>query len=199
MSLSTESIWNACSDQLRAFISKRISNSSMVDDILQDVFIKIHENIDTVKDEAKISSWIYQITRNSIIDYYRKNKIRLTDINSFSEYELNALYDKDPFTENEHERLIASGLQKMIDVLPEKYAQALYMVEIKGMSQVELANKLKISQSGAKSRVQRGRAMLKDSLMNCCHYEFDKYGTVISSHPIKCCCCHQYFENKKTA
>ena len=199
MSLSTESIWNACSDQLRAFISKRISNSSMIDDILQDVFIKIHENIDTVKDEAKISSWIYQITRNSIIDYYRKNKIRLTDINSFSEHELNALHDKDPLIENEHEKLIASGLQKMIDVLPEKYAQALYMVEIKGMSQVELANKLKISPSGAKSRVQRGRAMLKDSLMNCCHYEFDKYGTVISSHPIKCCCCHQYFEDKKTA
>lgn len=199
MSLSTESIWNACSDQLRAFISKRISNSSMVDDILQDVFIKIHENIDTVKDEAKISSWIYQITRNSIIDYYRKNKIRLTDINSFSEHELNALHDAGPLTENEYEKNIAAGLQKMIDVLPEKYAQALYMVEIKGMSQVELANKLKISQSGAKSRVQRGRAMLKDSLMNCCHYEFDKYGTVISSHPIKCCCCHQYFENKKTA
>jgi RNA polymerase sigma-70 factor (ECF subfamily) len=199
MSVSTESIWNACADKLRLFISKRVSGSSVVDDILQDVFIKIHENIDTIKDDAKISSWIYQITRNSIIDYYRKNKVRFADINSFPENELNALHDADPLTENEYEKHIASGLQKMINALPEKYAQALYMVEINGMSQVELAKKLKISPSGAKSRVQRGRTMLKDSLMNCCHYEFDKYGTIISYHPIKCCCCHQYSEEKKTA
>lgn len=199
MSPNTESIWNACSNQLRAFILKRIPNPSMAEDILQDVFIKIHENIDAVENNTKISSWIYQIAKNSIIDYYRRNKVKLTDIQAFSERELNAVADIDIILENEHERSVASGLQKMINALPEKYAQALTMVEIQGMSQVELARKLNISPSGAKSRVQRGRVMLKDSLMNCCHYEFDKYGTIISAHPIRCCCCHQYHDNKKTA
>ena len=83
----------------------------------------------------------------------------------------------------------ASSLQKMIDLLPEKYAQALTMVEFQGLSQIQLAQKLNLSVSAAKSRVQRGRKMLKDNLMNCCHYEFDKYGTIISYHPISCCCC----------
>lgn len=199
MSPNTESIWNACSNQLRAFIIKRISNPSLAEDILQDVFIKIHENIDSVENNTKISSWIYQIAKNSVIDYYRKNKVKLTNIQSFSEKELNAIDDLDVVSENEYERSVATGLQRMINALPEKYAQALTMVEIQGMSQIELARKLKISPSGAKSRVQRGRVMLKDSLMNCCHYEFDKYGTIISAHPIRCCCCNQYENTKKTA
>lgn len=197
MNHNTETIWRACSSQLRAFIRKRISNPSYADDILQDVFIKIHENIDSVKDNTKISSWVYQITRNSIVDYYRKNKIELTDFQMFTEKEFNAYEPLDEKPYYDSEKIIALGLPFIIKALPEKYAQALIMVELQGMSQVELAKKLNISPSGAKSRVQRGRQMLKDSLMKCCHYEFDKYGTIISAHPIKCCCCNQYKEEDK--
>jgi RNA polymerase sigma-70 factor, ECF subfamily len=197
MNPSTESIWSEYSHQLKAYILKRIPDSSFADDILQDVFIKIHEKIDSLKDHKKINSWIYQITKNSIIDYYRKQKIKLSDIQLVSEKELNALEAVDSKTERNPEERIASGLKVMIDSLPNEYAQALNLVEFQGLSQVQLAKELNISVSGAKSRVQRGRQMLKDSLMKCCHYEFDKYGTIISSHPIRCCCCHQDLEHRK--
>jgi RNA polymerase sigma-70 factor (ECF subfamily) len=62
------------------------------------------------------------------------------------------------------------------------------MVEFEGVSQTELADRLGISVSGAKSRVQRGRKMLRDILMKCCHFEFDRYGTIIDYYP-HCCCC----------
>ena len=89
------------------------------------------------------------------------------------------------------EQHIASGLTEMINALPEKYAQALNMVEIGGLSQVQLAKELNVSVSGAKSRVQRGRRLLKDSLLECCHYEFDRYGTIISYHSKSCCVCNK--------
>lgn len=189
MDYSTESIWQACSDQLKAYIVKRMPDPSLADDILQETFIKIHENIHLIKDETKICAWVYQIARNTINDYYRKDKTKLSEVQILPEEELNVVDEMDGKLEDNPTEHIASGLQRMINSLPEKYAQALNMVEIQGISQIELSKVLNISVSGAKSRVQRGRQMLKDSLMNCCHYEFDKYGTIISYHPIKCCCC----------
>lgn len=185
MQNKTETIWNAFCCQLRSFILHRISDPSLADDILQDVFLKVHSNIDNLKDDLKISSWVYQIARNTIIDYYRKHKIRLEDIDTIPVI--------DETTEESPAQEIASGLKGMVESLPEKYAQALLLVEFQGLSQIELARKLGISVSGAKSRVQRGRQMLRDSLMKCCHFQFDRFGTIIGYHPITCCCCHQHF------
>lgn len=192
MDHNTESIWRACSDQLKVYIVKRMPEASLADDILQEVFIKIHENIHSIKDDTKICIWVYQIAKNTINDYYRKQKIQLSDIEVVSEEELNASDEAESQTEENQIEQIASGLQRMINSLPEKYAQAIKMVELQGLSQIQLAKELNISVSGAKSRVQRGRQMLKDALMNCCHYEFDKYGTIISYHPISCCCCTEH-------
>ena len=79
----------------------------------------------------------------------------------------------------------------MMNNLPPEYCEALCLTELEGLSQKDYAEKIGISYSGAKSRVQRARKILKDMLMNCCHYEFDKYGTVIGIHPVECCCCNK--------
>jgi RNA polymerase sigma-70 factor, ECF subfamily len=183
MPTNTEKIWNDFCCQLKAYILKRIADPSLADDILQDIFLKIHAKIETLKDGSKIQSWVYQIAQHTIIDYYRKHKNHLEDID-------NVDIIAEPPSEMPVGK-IGFTLREMIEALPEKYAQALLLVELEGLSQIDLANKLGISVSGAKSRVQRGRQLLKDSLMNCCHYEFDHHGTVIDYHPITCCCCHK--------
>lgn len=195
MEYNTEKIWEELSLALRSFISRRISDSSQTEDILQDVFIKIHSNIDLLKENTKIRSWVYQIARNTIIDYYRKQKIKLEDIDEIPLEDEKALNDINNMIELEPAQKVAAGLRGMIDDLPEKYSQALYLVEFEGLTQVELADKLGISVSGAKSRVQRGRQLLKDSLMKCCHFELDRYGAIINIHPICCCCCHRRIDN----
>lgn len=189
MEYNTEQIWEEFSSALRSFISHRVSNPSQIEDILQDVFIKIHSNIDSLKEDTKIRSWVYQITRNTIIDYYRKQKIKFEDIYELSLEDKEGVNDINRRIELEPAQKVAAGLKGMIDDLPEKYSQALYLVEFEGLTQVELAKKLGISVSGAKSRVQRGRQLLRDSLLKCCHFEFDQYGTIINICPI-CCCCH---------
>ena len=183
----TEKIWVEFGNQLKAFISRKISDTSVADDILQDVFIKIHSNVDNLKDEQKIKGWIYQITRNSIIDYYRKRKNDNQALNDSYGYEM--------ATEVDPDQEIALGLEEMVKKLPPKYAEALLLTEFKGLKQKELATKIGLSISAAKNRVQRARQMIKDDLMKCCHFEFDRYGTIIDYHPITCCCCHQHYEN----
>jgi RNA polymerase sigma-70 factor (ECF subfamily) len=184
----TKKIWIEFSDQLKRFISRRVSDSSTADDILQDVFIKIHSNIDNLKDDQKVRGWIYRIARNSITDYYRKTKNNPTALKDRYGYEM--------FADEEAEQEILSGLEAIVKRLPIKYSEAIYLTEFEGLKQKELAEKIGLSLSAAKNRVQRARQMIKDDLMRCCHFEFDSYGTIISYHPITCCCCHQHTEDK---
>ena len=119
---------------------------------------------------------------------YRKRKVIVENLDIINEVDNN--FNDSPAQE------IALGLEKMVTDLPEKYAQALLLTEFQGHTQKDLANKIGLSVSAAKSRVQRARTIIKDSLMKCCHFEFDRYGTIIDYHPITCCCCKQYFKNK---
>lgn len=176
-----EVLWAQFSSALRSFIYSKVKNSADTEDILQNVFVKIHNNICSLKDDSKIKSWIYQIARNLIIDYFRNS-------NRTREGELILEEFASSSTSNESMNEAISDMIKMMDSLPQEYCEALCLVEIEGVSQKEFAEKKGISYSGAKSRVQRARSMLKDMLLNCCHYQFDKYGTVFDIQP-KCCCC----------
>ena len=59
---------------LEQFIRRRISDETTAEDVLQDVFLKIHQHMETLRDVRKLESWIYQITRNTIIDSFREHK-----------------------------------------------------------------------------------------------------------------------------
>jgi RNA polymerase sigma-70 factor (ECF subfamily) len=83
---------------------------------------------------------------------------------------------------------LAPSVAAMVNALPEPYREALYLTEYQGLSQRELAARLGISLSGAKSRVQRAREKLKQLLLDCCHFEFDRLGRIIDYQP-RCTCC----------
>ena len=68
----TKDIWEEFHLELLGFIKTRINDSDTAEDILQEVFVKIHNNTDTLKQNFSLASWVYQITRNTIIDFYRK-------------------------------------------------------------------------------------------------------------------------------
>ncbi len=178
-----ESIWKDFHARLRRFIASRVSDPESADDILQEVFVRIHSHIDTLRDERRVESWIYQITRNAVIDYYREQKPRA---------ELDeALAMPEEDTEGDTARELASGLKAMVGSLPREYRDALLLAEFEGLTQKELAERVGISISGAKSRVQRAREKLKKMLLDCCHFEFDRLGQVIDYYPRAdvCGCC----------
>ncbi len=176
-----EYLWKDFESRLRTFIYSKVPDKAVTEDILQDVFIKIHLKIGTLKDESKLKPWLYQITRNMITDYYRRNKsINLSQLT------------RDEQTEETDNKVMDEALQDMIGMmndLPQEYCEALCLTELEGLSQKEYAERIGIPYSSAKSRVQRSRKLLRDMLLKCCHYEFDKYGTVLSISK-NCCCCN---------
>jgi RNA polymerase sigma-70 factor, ECF subfamily len=72
--MDTESIYLEFDAKLRRFILGRVSDPGAAEDILQNVYLKIHAHIGELREGERIESWIYQITRNAIIDHYRRKR-----------------------------------------------------------------------------------------------------------------------------
>jgi RNA polymerase sigma-70 factor, ECF subfamily len=176
MSVPLETIYNDFHAKLHRFIAGRVPDSDTAEDILQDVYLKIHTHIGGLRKTDRLESWIYQITRNAIVDYYRRARPQDELPESLA-----SPFDEEPEAVSE----LAPSVRGMLGCLPDAYRQALELTEFQGLSQVELASRLNISVSGAKSRVQRGREKLKEAFLDCCHFEFDRLGKLMDYRP-KC-------------
>ena len=182
MHTTTERVWETFHVPLQQFIRRRVSDDATAEDLLQDVFLKIHQHVETLRDVKKLESWIYRLTRNAIIDYYRSTR-PTTSLDEPEDSQLpEDLPDEDVVSE------LFPSVRAMAMSLPAQDRQALILTEYQGLTQKELAERLGLSLSGAKSRVQRARAKLKQQLLDCCHFELDRRGHVIDYQP-RCACC----------
>lgn len=183
MDTTTEQAWEAFHAPLHQFILRRVSDEATAEDLLQDVFLKIHQHGRSLKDTRRLESWIYQITRNLIIDYYRSRQHLTTSLDVGEVLDLpDDLPDDDIVSE------LLPCVRAMILALPNQDRQALILTEYQGLTQKELGERLGLSFSGAKSRVQRARERLKQELLACCHFELDRRGHILDYQP-RCTCC----------
>ncbi len=159
-------LWQEQRSRLRGYIARRVRESDAVDDILQDVFLKAHAYLHTVKAHGSLSAWLYRIAVNAIADHYRSQR-PAEDLPE----ELAA-----PEAERDYVAELAACLQPLIADLPETYRTALVLSEIEGLPQKQVAERLGLSLSGAKSRVQRGREKLRQRLTDCCEIEIGRGG-----------------------
>ncbi len=163
-------LWQEYRSHLRNYIAKRVHEREAVDDILQEIFLKVNANLHAVKSHDSIPAWLFRIAANAIVDHYRSHK------------QWEALPDEDQLAAPEPERdyvaELATCLHPLIADLPETYRSALVLSEIEGLPQKEVASRLGITLSGANSRVQRGREKLRQRVLDCCHIETGRSGIV---------------------
>lgn len=177
---STGEAWEAFNRQLYDFIRRRVNDEQDAEDLLQEVFLRVHTRLDGLRDHERIAPWLYQVARHAVIDYYR-GKRDLAPL-------LEQLPAPDEPAEMDPAAEIARGLQDMVGSLPDTYRDTVFLSEIQGKKHQEIADQLGISLSGVKSRVQRGRDLLRRDLWECCHFEFDRRGHLIHYEPQPECC-----------
>ncbi|MEX5215195.1 MAG: RNA polymerase sigma factor SigZ [Nitrospiraceae bacterium] len=177
MAEAVTEIWQQVHDSLHAFIAKRVANEAEAEDILQEVFLRVHRRLDSVNDPRRLVSWVYQITRHVIIDHYRVSGKRIDrPVGLTGELEALPVSDSnDETAEGSSERRaeLAGCLRPMIVQLPQDYREAVTLVELDGLTQQEAAARMGLSLSGMKSRVQRGRRQLRRMLDECCLIQLD--------------------------
>jgi RNA polymerase sigma-70 factor (ECF subfamily) len=173
-----DQIWRDYHRGLLGFIRRRVGAADLAEDILQDVFVKAHSRLNTLADADRIQSWLYQIARNTIIDYHRTRKSAEPLPNEMAQRAEHS---------DEGWRELGKCVLPMIEMLPKGYREALLLSEIDGLPLKEVAQRLNISLPGAKSRVQRGRERLKNIFLDCCHFKFDCRGKPIDWSPKEGC------------
>ena len=164
--------WQEHRSELYRFALRRVRDEASAEDIVHDVLVKAYSRQRTLKEPSKLRPWLYQITRNAIVDYYRSQKPAQAVPDDFVREDTN---EEDDHAKKE----LARCLVPLLNELPDLYRQALRLAEFEGATQREVASQLGLSLSGAKSRVQRGRKMLLGVLLKCCRVELDRRGGVV--------------------
>lgn len=164
-------------NELFGYVFKKVKDKPLAEDIVHDVFLKVRTKASQIKDNDKVLGWIYKVTLNTIVDHFRSQS------RTVKSYDLD--WDEDKENLNE---CIERCVTEKLSTLPPKYKEALELSDIQGLSQLELAKRLNISYSGAKSRVQRARQMLKAKMEREYHVKLDGYGNVIRCENRLPCC-----------
>jgi RNA polymerase sigma-70 factor (ECF subfamily) len=170
---SIESIWQKYNQEIGRYLLKLSADSDIASELKSTVFEKLILKFDNIKDKSNIKSWLYTVSKNEYFDNFKIQK-------KFSNQSL----ENQPIEEksNSPVRELSSCALYMISSLPENFRRPLYMSDIKGMKQKTISEKLGLSYSGLKSRVQRARMMLKENLLDCCKVETNNKGQIIDYH-----------------
>lgn len=169
-------IYKQFHSELLSYIKSKVRSREDAEDILQNVFVKMSLGIAKLDEDVKIKNWIFTVTRNTIIDYYRvnANKKKLAVNEEFD--------DQIPEVEEiDQTKGLDQCMGSMIGLLPDEYRDIIVESEIKGVKQKDLADKYGMAYPSMRSKVQRGRERLKQLFHNCCHIETDKLGNVMEA------------------
>jgi RNA polymerase sigma-70 factor (ECF subfamily) len=172
----TDRIYRDLGADLRRYVARRVPEA--VDDVVQEIFLRIHERIGELREADRLAAWVFRIARSVVVDHVRRKK-------PVGEPDEALAADEEEPNLNE---TVASWLPGMLANLPEDYREAVALCEVEGLSQQAIADRLGLSLSGAKSRVQRGRRLLEARLLDCCHLERDLRGNVLAYEPRRPCC-----------
>lgn len=160
-------IWKKHKTHLLNFIKNNVDDVFIAEDILQEVSIKLLDNLNRKTAITNYKTWLFQVTRNTIADFYRKNK-KHSELSMYqSENTINS-------------SVCVCDLSGFViqTYLPKKYSQALYLSDIDQKPQQEIAQILELSLSATKSRIQRGRKKMKELIGECIDISYNEKGQV---------------------
>ncbi len=167
--METSQIWRSYYSDIRNFIMSKVKDDQIVDDLIQETFAKVHLNRGKLRDDTKIKSWLFAIARNTIYDFFKENKYCNTPIVEKISEE----------TETENTHTEKDCLPGLINNLPKKYGEALFLSDIVGMKQKQIAQQLDLPLSTVKSQVQRARKLIIHGYMKCCNYTLNEKGKLV--------------------
>ncbi len=163
--------------RIRPFVERRVAAAD-VDDLLQEVLVRVHREFDTIADDERFARWLHRVAANAIADHHRRSARRDRKHGAAAtEPQANPREADDTAT------TFASFVTYAVDNLPTPYREALHLTELDGLSMAEAAAREGVSVSGMKSRVQRGRRMLRELFEACCEIALDSRGRIVEYTP----------------
>ena len=174
--------WPEVMRAVRSYVGRRISNAEDRDDMVQEVLIRIHRGLPGLKTEGQPMSWIYRIAHNAVVDYWRK-RARIVPVPIEAAENGQGAWAAETNDGDLLQQTVAAYLAETIARLESPYLETLTLTELQGVKYADAARVLGVSLAAVKSRVLRGREMLRRALVSCCEIELGATGRVIDCTP----------------
>jgi RNA polymerase sigma-70 factor (ECF subfamily) len=166
MAIETIDIWNKFNSEIYFFILKKTKDTDVTNEILQNSFLKIHQNLENVKNPEKIKSWVFQIVRNEIANYYNSN-LKTSHTPGLQ------------FETSSENYLDLCCFDRFMSNLPEGYKEVIQWVYIDGKTQLEVAEIMGLSLANVKARVRRAKMILIQNFNECCKFSINDEGKLV--------------------
>jgi RNA polymerase sigma-70 factor (ECF subfamily) len=172
--------WREVAARLRPFVARRVAPAE-IDDVKQDIFVRIQRGLPALRDDERFTSWLFQVARSSVAEHGRtRARHPLPTGVAGDEPAAEPAADDD---DRDAMRSLARCVSLFVAALPSPYREAVTLVELEGLTAREAADMVGISVAGMKSRVQRGRAQLRRMFDACCEIALDARGKVTDFTP----------------
>ena len=163
-------------DRVKKYILASVRNESVADDLIQETFIRVQENLDSLRDPAKISSWIFRIAYHLCQDHFRSAK------KSSSHEEIHdGLIDlqETPIQKKLEQSEMSQCVQDHLKLLPDSQRTVIILAEVMDFSLQEIADILGLTVENVKVRLHRARKKFKAILEEKCTFEVDERSVLV--------------------
>ena len=173
---SIEALYTELSDDVLAYLRRRTESEEVAEDLAQEAFLKLLRQLESGKIVRNARAYLFLVARNLIVDHYRTRKLpgEVPELEDTSQEEAR---------EEEERRRIAGWMRRFITYLPSPYRETLLLSEIRGLPYAEISEQLGVSTGTIKSRVHRGRELVRKRLISCCRFLYDARGRVVDYQP----------------
>lgn len=134
-------------------------------DITQEVFLKIHKNIDKFKEDSSLSTWIYRITANVCIDFSRKNKYTVPITEENEEYVFQIADGTAKVEKNIINNELREEITTSLRILDADSRQIIILRDVLGFSYSKISEVLELEEGTVKSRISRSRKKLREIIL----------------------------------
>jgi RNA polymerase sigma-70 factor, ECF subfamily len=163
-------------ERVRKFILASVRDESAADDLVQEAFMKIQQNLESVRDPGKVSSWVFRIAHNLCQDHFRTQK-KLSSHEEIHEGLVNL--QETPLQKRMEQSEMSQCVQNQLNLLPESLRSVLILSDVVELSQQEIADILGLTTENVKVRLHRARKKFSAILEEECSFELDERNILV--------------------
>jgi len=167
--------WRDIEARLRPYVARRVRSANEVDDVVQEILVRVHKGLASLHDDESFGGWVYRIAAHTIADtaqaHARDPIAGVAELGDVARDEADEVDDL--------QLELGECVALFVARLPSPYREAITLTELQGLTQKEAAEMLGTSLSGMKSRVQRGREKIRAMFEECCEISVDCRGRVV--------------------